>query len=118
MYDEVIQRTLRRKKLQPIAFETEYLSELLDNFRSASPKSVILTGTAGDGKTYYCRQIWEEFGGSIEDWQQDNKIHRLALGDRQLVVIKDLSELTRKRSDRSYPKLQLPLWEKPLLPFI
>lgn len=100
MYDEVIQRTLRRKKLQPIAFETEYLNELLDNFRSASPKSVILTGTAGDGKTYYCRQIWEEFGGSIENWQQDNKIHRLLLGDRQLVVIKDLSELTldEKRS--------------------
>jgi hypothetical protein len=100
MYDEVIQRTLRRKKLQPIAFETEYLGELLDNFRSASPKSVILTGTAGDGKTYYCRQIWEEFGGSVEDWQQDDKIHQLPLGGRQLVVIKDLSELTleEKRS--------------------
>lgn len=51
MYAEVIQRTLRRKKLQPIAFETEYLGELLDNFRSASPKSVILMGTAEDDKT-------------------------------------------------------------------
>jgi hypothetical protein len=113
MYDEVIQRTLRRRKLQPITFETEYLSELLDNFRSASPKSVILTGTAGDGKTYYCRQIWEEFGGSIEDWQQDSKIHRLALGvgnalpseHRQLVVIKDLSELTSEEKQALLPQL-------------
>jgi hypothetical protein len=105
MYDEVIQRTLRRKKLQPIAFETEYLSELLDNFRSASPRSVILTGTAGDGKTYYCRQIWEEFGGSVEDWQQDNKIHRLAWSDRQLVVIKDLSELTSNEKRLLLPSI-------------
>ncbi len=105
MYDEVIQRTLRRKKLQAIAFETEYLGELLDNFRSASPKSVILTGTAGDGKTYYCRQIWEEFGGSVDDWQKDSKIQRLMLGDQQLVVIKDLSELTLEEKQSLLPQI-------------
>lgn len=100
MYDEVIQRSLKRKKLQPITFETEYLGELLENFRSESPKSIILTGTAGDGKTYYCREIWEEFGGSVENWQKDDKIHELVLGSRHLVVIKDLSELNadEKRS--------------------
>ena len=112
MYDEVIQRTLRRKKLQPITFETEYLGELLDNFRSALPKSVILTGTAGDGKTYYCRQIWEEFGGSVDDWQKDSKIQRLGLGDaassssvRQLIVIKDLSELTLEEKQSLLPQI-------------
>jgi len=105
MYDEVIQRTLRRKKLQPIAFDTEYLGELLDNFRSASPKSVILTGTAGDGKTYYCRQIWEAFGGSVDDWQKDSKIKHLGLGDRQLIVIKDLSELTLEEQQLRLPQI-------------
>jgi hypothetical protein len=93
MYDETIQRALKKKKIQPIAFETQYLGELIENFRSTSPKSVILTGTAGDGKTYYCREIWEKFGGSIEEWQQDGKLYSLALGDRELVIIKDLSEL-------------------------
>lgn len=111
MYDEVIQRTLRRKKLQPIAFETEYLGELLDNFRSASPKSVILTGTAGDGKTYYCRQIWEEFGGSVDDWQKDSKIQRLVLGDRQLIVIKDLSELTLEEKQSLLPQIATAILE-------
>lgn len=105
MYDEVIQRTLRRKRLQPITFEAEYLSELLDNFRSVSPKSVILTGTAGDGKTYYCREIWETFDGSVEDWQTDNKIQRLNLGDRQLSVIKDLSELTLDEKKSLLPEI-------------
>ncbi|MGI0492382.1 hypothetical protein ACN4EG_11405 [Alkalinema pantanalense CENA528] len=112
MYDEVIQRTLRRKKLQPITFETEYLGELLDNFHSAAPKSIILTGTAGDGKTYYCRQIWEEFGGAVDDWQKDSKIQRLGLGDaasspsvRQLIVIKDLSELTLEEKQSLLPQI-------------
>lgn len=105
MYDEMIQRTLRRKKLQPIAFETEYRSELLDGFRSTSPKSVILTGTAGDGKTYYCREIWEAFGGAAEDWQKNNKIQQLGLGDRQLVVIKDLSELTLDEKQSLLPQI-------------
>jgi hypothetical protein len=105
MYDEVIQRTLRRKKLQPIAFDTEYLGELLDNFRSTLPKTVILTGTAGDGKTYYCRQIWEEFGGSVDDWQKDSKIQRLVLGDRRLIVIKDLSELTLEEKQSLLPQI-------------
>jgi hypothetical protein len=105
MYDEVIQRTLRRKKLQPIVFETEYLSELIDNFQSASPKSVILTGTAGDGKTYYCREIWEAFGGSAEDWQKDSKVQRLVLSDRQLVVVKDLSELTLEEKQLLLPQI-------------
>jgi hypothetical protein len=105
MYDEVIQRSLRRKKLQPIAFETQYLPELLTNFRSPTPQSVILTGTAGDGKTYYCREVWEAFGGSTEDWQQDSKIHRLSLNDRQLVVIKDLSELTAEEKRSLLPQI-------------
>jgi hypothetical protein len=112
MYDEVIQRTLQRKKLQPITFETEYLGELLDNFRSAVPKSVILTGTAGDGKTYYCRQIWEEFGGSIDDWQKDSKIQRLMLDDRQLVVIKDLSELTLEEKQSLLPQIATAILDK------
>ena len=108
MYDEVIQRKLRRnqKRIKPLVFETEYLSELVDNFRSESPSSVILTGTAGDGKTYYCREIWEEFGGSVEDWQQDSKIHELTLGNRKLVVVKDLSELTSDEKKDLLPKIE------------
>lgn len=95
MYDEAIQRALRRKKIQPIAFETEYLEELLNNFKAAEPNSVILTGTAGDGKTYYCREIWEQLGGSLETWNQSQaKIHTLELSNNQLIIVKDLSELT------------------------
>jgi hypothetical protein len=105
MYDEVIQRTLHRKKLKPIAFETEYLKELLDNFRSIEPKSVILTGTAGDGKTYYCREIWKELGGSMEDWQQDNEVYQMTLGIQKLIIVKDLSALASGNKQTLLPQL-------------
>lgn len=93
MYDEVIQRNLKRKKVEPITFETEYLKELIDNFKSESPKSVILTGTAGDGKTFCCREIWEALNGSSEDWEKDQKVYKLMIGNKQLLIVKDLSEL-------------------------
>ncbi|MGE3538655.1 MAG: hypothetical protein AB7N91_14655 [Candidatus Tectimicrobiota bacterium] len=101
MYDESIQHALRRSKIQPVEFEVPYLTHLLQNFRGASPHSVILTGTAGDGKTYLCRKIWEGLGGDHGIWESDDKIRRLTLAEGHcLTVIKDLSEL--RDEDRSF----------------
>jgi hypothetical protein len=94
MYDEAIQRVLKRGKIQPIVLESKYRDELISNFKSSTPCSVILTGTAGDGKTYYCRQIWQALGGTNEAWDKGDKIQYLNLGPRRLVIIKDLSELS------------------------
>jgi len=78
----------------------QHLEWLVENFRSDECQSIILTGTAGDGKTYHCRRVWLELGGTVEDWNGGEKIQRLSLGSRQLIVVKDLSEL---RSDESKP---------------
>ncbi|AFZ55465.1 hypothetical protein VKI21_01890 [Cyanobacterium aponinum UTEX 3222] len=96
MYDEVIQRNLKTKKIEPIIFETEYLDELINNFKSTSPKSVILTGTAGDGKTFCCREVWEALGGAREIWEQDITIRQLNLDNHKLYIVKDLSELNNE----------------------
>lgn len=105
MYDETIQRASKRKKIEPPTFETAYLNELIENFQAAMPKSVILTGTAGDGKTYYCRQVWDALGGSLEVWQKEtkNNWHVLPLQDKKLVVVKDLSELTAEEKQTLLP---------------
>jgi hypothetical protein len=61
--------------------------------RGHTPKSVIVTGTAGDGKTYHCREAWLALGGSSSAWEQSEKLKHLDLGDgRELIVIRDLSE--------------------------
>lgn len=93
MYDEVIDRALRRSKIAPIQLPALYLEAILENFRSAEPRSVVLTGTAGDGKTYHCRQVWSAFGGTEDDWNRGETIQRLKLQARELIIVKDLTEL-------------------------
>ena len=108
MYDETIQRALVRSKMQPIELPAPHLEWLIENFRSVDCQSIILTGTAGDGKTYHCRRVWLELGGTVEAWNAGEKIQRLSLGSRQLIVVKDLSEL---RSDESKPLIEQMAWD-------
>lgn len=107
MFDEDIQKAARNKKMRAVSFEAEYLDDLIENFKSGNPVSVILTGTAGDGKTYYCRRIWEELGGDKSIWAQKKKINSLLLLNqlRRLVVIKDLSELTLADAQEVLPRI-------------
>jgi len=74
MYDETIQRSARRQGIAPIDFEHPYQQRISNSFNraSADPFSVILTGTAGDGKTHLCRQVWKALKGNEEDWASDN----------------------------------------------
>ncbi|HTX50134.1 MAG TPA: hypothetical protein VME40_12195 [Caulobacteraceae bacterium] len=93
MYDESIQRALKRHRIRPIVLPAQFLQALLDNFQSAEPVSQIITGTAGDGKTYHCREVWRALGGDEAAWNKGAKIQSLAVGPRTLVIVKDLSEL-------------------------
>ena len=98
MYDESIQRALRRHCIEPLVLPAQFLAPLLENLRSDAPRSEILTGTAGDGKTYHCREAWVRLGGSDAAWNIGQKIQRLPLGARELVAVKDLSELRAEES--------------------
>jgi hypothetical protein len=101
MYDETIQRALRRLRIVPIVLPAQFLSGLVANFRSAAPKSMILTGTAGDGKTYHCREAWLELGGSDTEWDSGGFVQRLVIeGGHQVVVVKDLSEVGPEESSQ------------------
>src|SRR5215216_3784713 len=82
MYDESIQRALRRNRIDPLALPAPFLEETVENFRSDTPCSIILTGTAGDGKTYHCREAWNALGGSRSDWDTGTKLQKLTTGTR------------------------------------
>jgi hypothetical protein len=98
MYDESIQRALRRNRIEPLVLPAQFLEQLLNNLNSNAPVSEILTGTAGDGKTYHCREAWLRLGGSDPAWNAGLKVQRLPLGGRELIVVKDLSELRDEES--------------------
>ncbi len=74
MYDEPIQRSARRQGIAPIKFEHPAEAEIVNCFGHATvdPVSVILTGTAGDGKTHLCRQIWNALKGAEDEWASDS----------------------------------------------
>jgi hypothetical protein len=102
LFDEVIQRTLLRERIAPIILPVQFRDEILANFKSADPVSEILTGTAGDGKTYCCRSVWLACGGTEAEWNGKSTVKTVSLDDRELIVIKDLSELA---ADVSAPLL-------------
>jgi len=74
MYDETIQRSARRTGIAPIRFEHPAQKSVISCFDQSTtdPVSVILTGTAGDGKTHLCRQVWQALNGDLRDWDSDN----------------------------------------------
>jgi hypothetical protein len=106
LYDEGISRNLRTFNIAPIETEPQFLGDILENYRSKSPHTHILTGTAGDGKTFHCRKCFEELGGDPTVWVQGSKDFRLTLPfGRELIIVKDLSELTPKEKDRMLREL-------------
>lgn len=98
MYDESIQRALKRHKIAPIALPAPLVDRLVTNFRDANAISHIITGTAGDGKTYHCREVWTALGGDAGVWNAGDKVQTLQVGARTLVIVKDLSELREDES--------------------
>ena len=108
MYDELIQTEIDRHEVAPpIEISPARLDEVRSNFESATPRNVILTGTAGDGKTYHCRRIWEHFGGDPEKWKAGEKIIslRLPASGKTITIVKDLSELTQSEKDATIEDL-------------
>lgn len=77
----------------PLQLQTLVEQFLDETFRKPNPPSVILTGNAGDGKTYLCRQIVAAFHGTTQlDWDALAE-QPLQRDGTTLHVVKDLSEL-------------------------
>lgn len=75
MYDETIYRSAQKMHIKPIVFDHPFKGAVCDCFcrpQATDPVSVILTGTAGDGKTHLCREVWKILKKNDDDWISDN----------------------------------------------
>lgn len=111
LFDEYVSSALDRAKVQPISLSTPLLDTIIQHVESKAPGSLLIAGTAGDGKTYHCRALWSRIGGDPKVWSSEGNVkeHRLADG-RLAVFIKDLSEFNGEESD-----LPLQRFEKSVL---
>jgi hypothetical protein len=99
MYDEQIRRSARRYDVEALDFTHPLEADLFTAISKSAERarSVILTGTAGDGKSRLCGRLWTELGGSSDDWTA-NEIYQevsaaVAGRERKVGIIRDLTAL-------------------------
>lgn len=108
MYDEHIRKSAKRAGIRQLAFDHPLEQELLSQFipERMNRRSVILTGTAGDGKSHLCGKIWSLLGGSEQQWNSDDVYHTIDIqcGEKTLTVhiIRDLTALPPNDAKNRY----------------
>ncbi len=99
MYDEHIRRFAKRVGVRQLHFKHPIEDALLGLFgpHASAPCSVILTGTAGDGKSNLCGKIWTALGGSASEWDTQEVYFQITADIAgqavQVHVIRDLTGL-------------------------
>lgn len=107
MFDEYVTGAVGRAKVQPVTLATPLFDQMLEHLTSKIPGSLLITGTAGDGKTYHCRSLWIRLGGDPNVWADKGNVKELSLTDgRTAVFVKDLTELNGEEGDRPLQRLE------------
>lgn len=107
MFDEYVSNAVGRAKVQPIQLATPLLEDMVKHIKSTVPGSMLIAGTAGDGKTYHCRALWVRLGGNPKAWAAKGNVKELQLSDGRLAIfIKDLSEFNGQESDMPLQRLE------------
>jgi hypothetical protein len=100
LFDENLRRRSKRLGIRQILFQHPFEETILSCFNKSQPhpSSVILTGTAGDGKTFLCGRVWEKLGGDPVVWNGKSTHFQIeysspepAACSRKLHIIRDLS---------------------------
>lgn len=107
MFDEYVVGAVGRAKVKPITLNTPLLDQMKQHVASGKSGSLLIAGTAGDGKTYHCRALWASLGGDPRLWASTGTIKEHRLSDGRLAVfIKDLSEFNGDESDAPLARLE------------
>ncbi len=109
--DENVRSALDEFQVRPIAIPAPHLQAVADALLSPDPTNVILTGTAGDGKTYHIRQfLLDRLKIPAADWPGAEAVLEVALpNNTRLRVIRDLSELEDDDKDAELATLMAAL---------
>ncbi|USD42147.1 hypothetical protein J4N42_05345 [Vibrio sp. SCSIO 43135] len=97
--DEYVRKVAKRLNIgEPLDIKFPWQQEILSKFQSKENHNlIILTGTAGDGKTKLCRDIVQALDGENFDEAIWNETSYFSTDER--TVVKDFSELKEEKSD-------------------
>ena len=91
--DEHVRKAAQKLDVKPLQIDLAWQQEVIDRFtESFAPELIILTGTAGDGKTKLARDIVMHLKGSDFSEDEWNEL-RFIRSDNEIIV-KDYSELS------------------------
>ena len=102
MYDEFVMNAAAKHGVEPLDIE-QPLVELVGRTLEHDTRSIILTGTAGDGKTYTARRAYAAVPAPVQGkaaWTADAKQVAISAFGRRIIFIKDLSEFNDNEKDQ------------------
>ncbi|WP_146002808.1 hypothetical protein [Telmatospirillum siberiense] len=119
MYAETLPSHARKFGIAPLQFEHPYRAKLFEVLDPGAGRltNVILTGTAGDGKTTLCHELWSKFGGGDHRVTGKNRDNYLPLevvtpsGPKQLHFIFEFSGWCPEKG-RPWPEDRLELMNR------
>ncbi len=100
-YSELCERKLENINLKA--------SNVIEDIESGRLSVLILTGNAGDGKTFLCQQIYETLTGEIFENKPEFKT---MYGNKELIILKDASELNSEELCRHSEEIEKILTHK------
>ena len=107
MYDEFVAQAAKRAGLKPIEIPQTRSDKIIADVTAAEPLSVLLTGTAGDGKTYTARHVLDKLSGGNIAWGNTDPEIVFDCKDNgyRIHFIKDLSEVDGATKQALIPRL-------------
>lgn len=112
VFDESVQLAVDRLGLTPLDIKLPLLAKVMELLESDEPDSIVLTGTAGDGKTHICRKVFQQLRSHRDqEWGGCVVTTRLPSGYR-LRIVKDFTELGDREQTRILAQLAKSLFDK------
>jgi hypothetical protein len=93
-YDEHVSKYAKRLGVDEINIDNGLFKKLYDSFIE-HPKPIIISGSAGDGKTYLLRKLYESLNGDFDKWRKDY-IPEVSYNSFNIKFIKDFTEIEKK----------------------
>jgi hypothetical protein len=105
MYDEFVVAAAGRAGLDALHIPEAHSKRIIQDLSSETPISTILTGTAGDGKTYTARQVLDELSDGSRAWANTESMVTISHKGRTIHFVKDMSELSDSEKATIIPSL-------------